>query len=501
MPRFAVKSSLQVPQRAWLIAAMSYLPFNIETMHLHKKACQDSTDQDAWASFRKARNAVRKTVRYARSQYHNSIISDSLSKSPKTAWNEIKKLVHKVSASSPTCLKVNDQSLTSSSAIANAFNKHFASICKPISGPSLESSAPNASTFVMPPTTPDWVLQQLANLPPGKAVGLDGISGSALKAAAPVIAVSVSELFNFSLSSGIYPSIFKKAKVIPIHKSGITSDPNNFRPISILPILSKILERFVCNALTQFIDSNELLYVLQSGFRKNYSCTTAMINLYDSLLSAYNRKKFSGLLLIDFSKAFDRVNHRVLLHKLKSMGICNPWFANYLCDRSQCVSFNGILSDFSQLDAGVPQGSVLGPLLFCCLINDLPSLLPDFSTCHMFADDCNIVVEGSSSVDVQTKLDSVAESCLAWASTSCLILNNAKTKTMLIRPSKRICFDDSFVVHMAGNPLVNVASAKILGIFLCSDIGNVNLTVDYTCKKIDTALFFIHNASKFVNSR
>ena len=119
----------------------------------------------------------------------------------------------------------------------------------------------------------------------------------------------------------------------------------------------------------------------------------------------------------------------------------------------------------------------------------------------MFANDCNIVVEGSSSVDVQTKLDSVAESCLAWASTNCLILNNAKTKTMLIRPSKRICFDDSFVVHMAGNPLVNVASAKILGIFLCSDIGNVNLTVDNTCKKIDTALFFIHNASKFVNSR
>jgi hypothetical protein len=485
----------------------------IEAMHkrnlLHKKACKDKNNISLWSCFRKSRNVVRKLVRHARSNYYNNNICDSMRFSPKKAWSEVKKLLSNTAIKSPISILWKGVSCTSSHSIANAFNEHFANICRPLTDPdpSLASSSvtsASVSKFVMPPTSAEWVYNQLSSLPTNKAVGLDGISGFALKAGALAIANSLSELFNLSLSSGVYPDSFKKAKVSALHKSGDLSNPDNYRPISILSVVSKILERHVSDALVSHLDCNNLLHPLQSGFRQKHSCATSLLNLYDDLLSAADKKLYSGLLLVDFSKAFDRVHHTVLLSKLIALGVDNPWFKNYLSNRVQCVTHSGILSRQLPLLSGVPQGSVLGPLLFSCLINDLPSKFNSDTSCHMFADDSTIVVNGNSVKEIETRLSNAANACASWAATNCMLLNLKKTKVMLIKPfirrAKLNCNDD-INVQMNGINLQSVPSAKVLGIFISSTLTDVQLTVSNQCKKIDSATFLIRNSARYLKSK
>ena len=181
-------------------------------------------------------------------------------------------------------------------------------------------------------------------------------------------------LYNKSLSLGSFPNSFKRARVTALHKSKSKLDPGNYQPVSILPVLSKLLERIVHTQVYDYLSKHKLLATCQSGFRRGYSTTTSVTQLTDFCFNRVWAGNYVGVVALDLKKAFDTVNHTILLNKLHHYGfrgISQSWFRSYLSDRTQVAVINGIESDRQVVQTGVPQGSILGPLLFIIYINDL----------------------------------------------------------------------------------------------------------------------------------
>ena len=181
------------------------------------------------------------------------------------------------------------------------------------------------------------------------------------------ISEHLSIIFNTSFATGIFPEKLKVAKVIPIHKKDSKLECSNYRPISLLSNIDKILEKLMHNRLMKFLTEQKILYLKQFGFRKNFSTAHPIINLIDSIENAFDQNKFACGVFIDLKKAFDTVDHEILLKKLWHYGIrgiANDWFESYLPNRMEYISINGILSDLLKVNFRVPQGSILGPLLF-----------------------------------------------------------------------------------------------------------------------------------------
>ena len=288
--------------------------------------------------------------------------------------------------------------------------------------------------FEFSETSPEKILNILKELNPSKATGIDNLSGKFLKDGADILARPISQLCNLSIKLGSFPRSCKIAKVKPLFKKGSKTDPQNYRPISLPPILSKIIERIIHDQTQQFLSKNKILYRFQSGFRKNYS--TCLGHLTDKITTGFEKGLFTGMILIDLQKAFDTTDHQILIKKMKYLGFSKNvigWFKSYLSEQKFKININTSYSSPSNLICCVPQGSILGPLLFLLYLNDLPQAVVSDSL-H-YADETCIVFQHEDVTEIEKQLLKNFSSLCDWFVDNKLSAHFGQDKT------KSILFD------------------------------------------------------------
>ncbi len=257
--------------------------------------------------------------------------------------------------------------------------------------------------FSFSPVTEETVLKLLLNINPSKAAGLDNLAGKFLREGATVLVTPVTEICNLSIRLSTFPDKCKIAKLKPLFKKGSKTEAKNYRPISLLPLISKIVEKVIYDQTQNFLDKNEILYKYQSGFRSNHSTNSCLSYLSNKVLTSFDQGMLTGMILIDLQKAFDTIDHEILLQKMKYIGFSVAtikWFESYLTNRIFKVNVGDEYSSPGDLSCGVPQGSILGPLLFLLYVNDMPQSV----SCDLllYADDSCLVYTGKDIDKIET---------------------------------------------------------------------------------------------------
>uniref|UniRef100_A0A8C7GNP8 Reverse transcriptase domain-containing protein n=1 Tax=Oncorhynchus kisutch TaxID=8019 RepID=A0A8C7GNP8_ONCKI len=312
------------------------------------------------------------------------------------------------------------------------------------------------------------VLKELQNLDPYKSAGLDNLDPLFLKLCAAIVATPITSLFNLSFVSSEIPKDWKADAVIPLFKGGDTLDPNCYRPISILPCLSKVFESQVNKQITDHLESHRTFSAVQSGFRADHGCTSATLKVLNDIITAIDKRQYCAAVFIDLAKAFDSVNHHILIGRLSSLGFsndCLAWFTNYFADRVQCVKSEGMLSGPLAVSMGVPQGSILGLTLFSVYINDVALAAGD-SLIHLYADDTILYTSGPSLDTVLSNLQTSFNAIQHSFRDLQLHLNASKTKCMLFNRLLPAPARLTSVTTLDGSDLEYVDIYKYLGVWL-----------------------------------
>ena len=446
---------------------------------------RDRSDVATYQKFCKIRNAVQRDIKFAKREYFRQCIERDRGDSGKL-WQNLKSLGYANVSSgggSGIVLEENGQKVFNSAEVAGIFNRFYTSVAS-----QLVERLPSSSglfsifndvfrgthfsrmkyhkSFTLSPVSRLFIRKQLLSLSPRKAIGLDDISPRFLKDGADAIVEPVSHIVNISILTETVPSSFKSAKVIPLFKKGSKLDAGNYRPVSVLPVLSKILERAVDFQLKEFLEKNGLIFENQSGFRNGFSTNTCTIGLTDFVKEEMAAGRMVGMVMIDLQKAFDTVNHDILLEKMKAMGVTSiPWFRSYLSQRTQSVIINGIKSESMDVTCGVPQGSILGPQLFLLYINDLHVSV---SSCKLalYADDSALIYSHRDAGVIANVLSFDLGICKQWLCDNKLSLHVGKTECILFGSAKRTNSAHNFHVTCEGQLVKRVQSVKYLGIHL-----------------------------------
>ena len=360
--------------------------------------------------YKKLRLYVNKQVRKCKSDYYQDLILKNKG-NPTKLWKTLNDVTGRKNTPSVTCIVADNVTYTDSKSIAETLNLFFTSIGSTLAAKLMPTASPSSQTVVQEPEhqpiTENFVLNQLKSLKTNKAIGLDNISARLIKDASVVICGQLTCLYNRSLQSAVFPNIWKMGKVTALFKSGSRLDANNYRPITVLPTLSKILEKAVHSQVYGFLKTNELLSLNQFGFREKLSTAVALARFTDTILDNMDDGQLTGVAFLDLSKAFDTVNHSRLILKLKSIGFSShvcEWFESYLTHRCQVTVVDNYKSSVKPVNVGVPQGSILGPLLFIIYVNNLPNCITSCKI-SMYADDTVIHYSSKSDKSIETKLN------------------------------------------------------------------------------------------------
>jgi len=321
-----------------------------------------------------------------------------------------------------------------------------------------------AQTFRFVDITEDDMRLVIKNLKDNCATGFDDVSSAVIKQCGDVLLQPLLKLANSMLRDGNFPSLLKTARVVVVYKGGSKNDFGNYRPISVLSVFSKIFESLLYKPLYDFIETNGILTDSQYGFRKGRSTEMALIKIKENILRSFAEGNYVTGLFFDIRKAFDSLDHELLLVKLEHYGIRNgalKLIGNYLSHRKQYVVVNNFASAMTQIKQGVPQGSNLGPLLFLLFINDFVNIYSG-AQYLMFADDSNVFIKGSLLSDLEMHCNEVCRMALLWSKLNKLSLNETKTKLMVFRPkNKPMC---PLEISLGAHKATIVDQIKFLGV-------------------------------------
>lgn len=460
------------------------------------------------------RNKVSKMIKLSKKQQFSDIINENAN-NPASIWKLFKELgaSKRNSGTSILSLKINDEIIKNSSDIASEFNKFFVSVAVKIKEPIVPSKFEKLKAFCdeklsenisfsIPTIAHEKVEKYLKNIDITKATGADNIGPRVLKLAAPYISDSLSYICNQSITSSTFPEKWKEGKVTPLHKNGSKDDTNNYRPISVLPIVSKLLEKHIHDSLMFYLTSNNLLHSTQSGFRPNHSCETALLQMINKWFEAINNSQMIGMVMVDFRKAFDLVDHTLLLKKLKYYRISKEtidWFSSYLLNRKQKVFVNNTLSAAENIVTGVPQGTILGPLLFLIFINDLPLYTNNVST-DLYADDTTLYQIGRSLNCIEQQLQIALQKLSEWCKLNGMLINTTKTKVMVITTNQKRAHLNKGILQLTYNndTLTMIESDKILGVHVDNNLTWTN-HIDAIAKKVASNLWLLSKIKTYLS--
>ena len=400
LKKFKVKTVLE----PWIT---NELLEQIKDKDLALKRAKRSKRQDHWTEARTLRNNCLQDVRKAKADFICEKLDENISDSNKF-WGTINSILPGKKNSSHDISLLNENVEVHKEEIPNYMNNYFSKI-----GSSLAEKFDNQLIMnhvleecpnILQPFLTDEVLKVVKEINVTKSSATKNISSRLMKEAFYVQITRLVKIFNISVACGIVPDFWKNAMIIPLHKGGSARDVNNFRPVSLLPIQGKLKEKIVHERLMSHCENNFLLDKNQGGFRKNHSTTNLTVNFLNDIYSAMNDGQLTLAVFIDLRKAFDTVNHNILCDKLSKFGVKNlnlKWIKNYLHNRMQTTLVNNMVSTTSSITCGVPQGSVLGPLLFLIYVNNMPNSLQNTKHC-LYADDTVLYLSGDNIYDVVT---------------------------------------------------------------------------------------------------
>ena len=448
-----------------------------------------------YIDFKLKRNEIVNSIRESKRSYYRNFFQENISK-PKNIWKGVNELVSLKPSKSKRAnftLDINKKSKSELLKIVKEFNKYFTNIADDIKSkipPTrknfrqyLDRSNPN--TFFFTPVDSEEIIKVIKSLDQRKTTGPNSISNKVLQPLIKEISSILADIFNLSLSTGKFISKLKIAKVIPIYKGkGSEQDATNYRPITLLSNIDKVFEKLVHARFTKFINENNIIYSHQFGFRKQHSTLDNLICLTETIRKSLDEGKFSCAVFLDLQKAFDSVDHKILLKKLENYGfrgVAKSWVESYLTGRRQFVSINNVCSEPMSIKHGVPQGSVLGPLFFILYINDLKNCL-NYSKAYIFADDTAINISHTSPKALKKRLNIDLKLLHHWLSANLIRLNVTKTETILFRhPTKKINYDLKLKLH--GKRLTFNESTKYLGVCIDRNL-NWKSQIDILAKKL-----------------
>ena len=438
-------------------------------------------------NYKLARNKTLADIRLAKLTYFRKLNP----RDPKKFWKAIKSLNKR--SKTVSTLKLGATTATTESEKVDLLNSYFHACFNKSHTPIVPPIGLDFSPPAYLLCSEEEVFDLLASLDVSKSTGSDGISARMLKFTASSITSSVTKLFNKSIAQARVPTCWKKSVIVPVPKTSDASSPTNYRPISLLPIISKLLERHIYEIILHHLRSNNNLTASQWGFLEGRSTVTALIKCTDDWLKSLEAGGDICAIFFDYRKAFDSVPHRPLIVKLRALGIDDciiNWVKSYLAERIQVVAVDGIESDPLPVLSGVPQGSVLGPLLFLIYINDLPDTVQDeLAHLNLFADDV-LLYRVITCVADYLLLQEMICNIEQWSTENSLNFNTSKCKYVIVS-RKRNPPEPAAPLQLFGNALERVDSYKYLGVLLTDDL-SWSLQVEFVCQKARRVLGLLY---------
>ena len=356
---------------------------------------------------------------------------------------------------------------------------------------------PNCRSVFLTPCDSEEILLLLGQMKSSKASEPNSISTNLLIEFRDLLVYPLVSIINMSFKEGAFPSLNKEASVCPIFKKGDRTKCENYRPISLLSNLSKLFEKVMYARIEDFLKSSDILYKYQFGFRKQHSTNHALLSIVEQIRTSLDKKMYTCGVFVDLEKAFDTVNHKILLSKLDHYGIrgvANSWFESYLSDRYQTVQLNGATSSRQPITCGVPQGSILGPLLFLIYINDM-HLSVASSTVFHFADDTNLMCSGMTLKKLRRALNKDLALLYDWLCANRLSINTGKTEFIVFRPPRHNV-DIRLTLKFHHTKLFESTKIKYLGLILDNKL-SWKPHITELCKKLSRAVGMLYKIRTF----